>query len=60
MPRQGFSHYSPERRQEIARNGGLKANRRPRACWFTKETAAAAGRKGGAVMKARREARGKV
>jgi general stress protein YciG len=46
-PRRGFAALSPERRRELARLGGQRAQALGTAHRFTPEEAAEAGRKGG-------------
>lgn len=48
----GFAAISPERRSEIARMGGLSVKPENRSFARSRELAASAGRKGGAVRKA--------
>lgn len=43
----GFRSMTPEQRREAARRGGAMAHQRGRAHQWTREEAAAAGRKGG-------------
>lgn len=43
----GFASMDPERRREIARRGGVEAHKKGTAHEWNKETAAAAGKKGG-------------
>lgn len=45
--RKGFASMSPERRSEIARMGGLRAQEKGTAHRWTPDEAKAAGRKGG-------------
>jgi len=45
--RKGFAALSPERRKEIARQGGKKAQETGRAHRWTSDEAREAGRKGG-------------
>jgi uncharacterized protein len=51
----GFAAMSPERAREIRSMGGKKAHAIGTAHQYTKEEAAAAGRKGGAIASADRE-----
>lgn len=46
----GFAGMDPQRRQEIAREGGRAAHRSGNAHQFTSEEARAAGRKGGRAV----------
>jgi general stress protein YciG len=48
--RKGFASMTPERRSEIARQGGRTAHALGVAHEYTSESAAAAGRKGGAKV----------
>lgn len=57
MSTRGFAGMSPEKRLEIARKGGKAAHAKGTAHKWTKEAAAAAGRKGGAAP---HKTRGKV
>lgn len=52
LPR-GFALLSPERRREIASNGGKQAQANGKAHQFTSAEARAAGAKGGAVVAGR-------
>lgn len=54
--KRGYALVDPERRREIARKGGIAAHQRGTAHEFTSEEGKAAGKKGGAVMAARRRA----
>ncbi|HLG78052.1 MAG TPA: general stress protein [Ktedonobacteraceae bacterium] len=51
----GFASLSPERRTQIARIGGLAAQRLGRAHQWTSEEAQEAGRKAGRMRRAQRE-----
>ncbi|MCP2014501.1 general stress protein YciG [Deinococcus sp. HSC-46F16] len=49
-PGRGFAGMDPQRRQDIAREGGRAAHRSGNAHQFTSEEARAAGRKGGRAV----------
>jgi general stress protein YciG len=49
----GFAAMDPQRQREIAREGGRAAHAKGTAHEFTSEEARAAGKKGGAVKRAR-------
>lgn len=49
-PGRGFAGMDPQRRREIAREGGRAAHRSGNAHQFTSEEARAAGRKGGRAV----------
>lgn len=53
----GFQALDPERRRELASQGGKAAHRKGRAHQFTPEEAREAGRKGGLARKAKHDAR---
>jgi general stress protein YciG len=53
--RKGFASMTPERRSEIARQGGRTAHALGVAHEYTADTARAAGRKGGAAVAKDRE-----
>ncbi len=54
--RRGFGALTPERRAEIASQGGRAAHARGTAHRFTKDEAAVAGRKGGIASARRKDA----
>lgn len=56
----GFGTLSPERRREIAREGGLAAHAKGVAHEFTSEEAALAGEKGGRSVSRDREHMAKI
>ncbi len=53
--KRGFASISPERRREIARQGGKAAHAKGTAHRFTPEEAREAGRKGGKAAHAKRK-----
>lgn len=55
MSKRGFASLSPERRKEIASNGGKKAHENGTAHKWTQETAKAAGHKGGVTTSQNRD-----
>lgn len=55
--KRGFAAMSPEKKREIASKGGKAAHALGTAHRWTTEEAQAAGRKGGAVAKRRKEKR---
>jgi general stress protein YciG len=57
-PPRGFQTMDPERRREIASQGGKEAHRIGKAHIFNHEEAVAAGRKGGLVGKKRTTTKG--
>ena len=58
--RRGFAALTPERRREIAGQGGRTAHAKGAAHKFTAEEACAAGRKGGTTTAADREHMAKI
>lgn len=55
IKRRGFASQSEERKQELARKGGIAAHRKGKAHKFSSIEAIAAGRKGGMVKKVDRK-----
>lgn len=53
--KRGFASMDEQQRREIARRGGLAANRRGHTHQFTPEEASEAGKKGGAAISQDRE-----
>jgi uncharacterized protein len=57
-PTRGFASMDPERQQQISRKGGIASHVNGRGHEWTKETARAAGRKGGLARHLSRGPRG--